>query len=77
MLRVTDSAPTESVATANGPVVPSAVGDIGVHLVDTEGARHYFEVSDVLVIPLCGEVLYSQGVMQSIGLSCTIWTTFT
>ena len=67
LLRVTNSAPTEPVNTAGGPVVPLAVGVIGVHVLDRDGIWHYFEVPNVLVMPSCAQVLYSQPQMAQLG----------
>jgi len=63
LLHVTDHSPKLPVDTANGPVLPEAVGIAGVHLLDTQGKWHYFEVADVLVMPTCDRVLYSQPTM--------------
>ena len=67
LLRVTDRTPTVPVNTAGGPIVPLAVGVVGLHLVDRDGIWHYLEVPDVLVMPSCTQVLYSQPQMAQLG----------
>ena len=68
LLHVTDATPSVPVGTANGDVIPKAVGVAGVHLLDTAGQWHYFEIRDVLVMPTCDRVLYSWPTMAKAGV---------
>ena len=68
LLRVTDASPSASVATANGDTSPVAIGVAGIHLIDKSGRVHYFEVSDVTVLPQCDRVLYSWPTMSRAGV---------
>ena len=65
LIKVTHAKPGRewAVDTANGSVIPDAVGIAGVHLLDKQGGWHFFEVSGVLVLPSCDRVLYSQPTM--------------
>ena len=63
LIKVTDASPTSEVKTANGSIVPEATGTAGIHLLDDSGTWHYFEVTDVYVLPSCPNVLYSTGYM--------------
>ena len=67
LLRVTNRTPTVPVNTAGGPIVPIATGVVGLHMVDRDGVWHYLEVPDVLVMPSCTQVLYSQPQMALLG----------
>ena len=59
LLRITDAKPSVPISTANGDTYPEAIGVAGIHLVDDEGKRHYFEIDGVVVLPQCDRVLYS------------------
>ena len=68
LLRVTDASPSASVSTANGDTSPEAIGVAGVHLIGKSGKVHYFEVSDVTVLPQCDRILYSWPTMARAGV---------
>ena len=59
LLRITDAKPAASISTANGETRPEAIGVAGIHMLGESGQLHYFEVSDVTVLPQCDRVLYS------------------
>lgn len=66
--RVTNSAPTTSIDTANGSVRPECVGDMVIKLQSDDGDWHTFEVNGVWVLPSCNRMLYSQSVMHRMGI---------
>ena len=68
LLRITDARPSVPISTANGDTYPEAVGVAGIHLIDDEGNRHYFEIDGVVVLPQCDRVLYSWPEMVRCGV---------
>ena len=64
LLRITNGKPTAPIDTAGGSITPDAIGVAGIHMTDTTGRWHYFEVPDVLVMSTCSHILYSQPQMH-------------
>lgn len=69
LTKVTTRLPAVTVETANGSTRPSAIGEMIVTLFDDNGCWHSFTVTNVWVLPSCKRLLYSQSVMNQLGLT--------
>ena len=64
LVRVTNPSPGFTINTANGPVPVHSVGVALVCMLTHDGQWRCYEVSNVLVMPNCPDILYSTRVMK-------------
>ena len=66
LVRVTDADPTIGIQTADGIKPVKAVGVAHMWVPDVKGVWQCYEVPNVLLLPKCGQCLYSQRVMRDL-----------
>ena len=66
LVRITDANPTIGIKTADGVKPVVAIGVAHMWIPDTEGVWLCYEVPNVLLLPKCGQCLYSQRVMRDL-----------
>ena len=66
LVRVTNPSPGFTINTANGPVPVHSVGVALVCMLTHDGQWRCYEVSNVLVMPNCPDILYSTRVMKQL-----------
>ena len=66
LVRITDANPTIGIKTADGVKPVVAIGVAHMWVPDTKGVWLCYEVPNVLLLPKCGQCLYSQRVMRDL-----------
>ena len=66
LIRITDANPTIGIKTADGVKPVVAIGVAHMWIPDTKGVWWCYEVPNVLLLPKCGQCLYSQRVMRDL-----------
>ena len=66
LVRITDANPTIGIKTADGVKPVVAIGVAHMWIPDTKGVWLCYEVPNVLLLPKCGQCLYSQRVMRDL-----------
>ena len=66
LVRITDANPTIGIKTADGVKPVVAIGVAHMWVPDTMGVWLCYEVPNVLLLPKCGQCLYSQRVMRDL-----------
>ena len=66
LVRITDANPTIGITTADGVKPVVAIGVAHMWVPDTMGVWLCYEVPNVLLLPKCGQCLYSQRVMRDL-----------
>lgn len=66
--KVTQWSPRVPIETANGVIMPDAIGELVISLCDDEGYWHTFTIPEAWVLKSCKKLLYSQAAMNQMGV---------
>lgn len=66
--KVTQWSPKVPIETANGVIMPDAIGELIISLCDDDGYWHTFTITEAWVLKSCKKLLYSQGAMNQLGI---------